>query len=775
MKALRTLYPYGLNEGTKEMGKDIPIGKLFPSLPRYGPRRAQTEQRRVNRFPEISDINSLLAYIKSFPASERGNKCRRFLEECKIKTVKALAKEASTLLASCNDKDKRWYDLIIDVLFTKTFKKEEKKSKKRPDSILPIFFDNKGLEYIQLGSILRTESVRNTLPRQLIEKDPPSIVYSLGKTIRNKIFNYKDTISSIDINDHATYGTGIRVCECQKHSEFIDKHHGHVITGNLKIIKNNKLRKLISKGPNFREPRSINWNRCKTEIFNGLDLCITSITVTNKNISVEDLQAWKDAVINKVDQKIQTIKHNVQPQGTNPILKQNEVIQHLNDLHSKYTIVPIDKAANNVALICKKYYVEVILREIGVLGEHSTTYSMSTESKEDIMEENLTYCKRLNLEVSERDHDLPCMYWLPKLHKNPSKARFIIASKHCSTKPLSKTVSSIFKLIYMQIENFHKKAKFMSHYNKFWVLQNVDPVLKNISLINRKKRAKSITTYDFSTLYTTLPHDKLISRLEGVIDVVYRGGDKTYLCVSKNGRAYWGKKFKGSVGFTKASLKMAVKHLIENCYFTVGNCVLRQDIGIPMGIDPAPFWANLFLYTYEEEYMSKLVTVDKEKARHFHSTNRFIDDLCTLNDGEVFGEVFQDIYPPELELKMEHSGKHGTFLNLDITVKDGVFVYKLFDKRDEFPFSIVRMPHMDSNIPQIIFYSALVGEFLRIARSTLLLDDFIPKAKDLLTRMRVQGSSEIRTRRSLTKLINKHTETFCSFNCTTEELLYHVI
>ena len=38
----------------------------------------------------------------------------------------------------------------------------------------------------------------------------------------------------------------------------------------------------------------------------------------------------------------------------------------------------------------------------------------------------------------------------------------------------------------------------------------------------------------------------------------------------------------------------------------VGNSLLRQKIGIPMGIDPAPFWANLFLYTYENEYMSKL-------------------------------------------------------------------------------------------------------------------------------------------------------------------------
>ena len=67
---------------------------------------------------------------------------------------------------------------------------------------------------------------------------------------------------------------------------------------------------------------------------------------------------------------------------------------------------------------------------------------------------------------------------------------------------------------------------------------------------------------------------------------------------------------------------------------------------------------------------------------------------------------------PELQLKVEYSGIHATLLNVDITIKDGVFVYKLFDKRDVFTFFIVHMPYIDSKIPKSIFYSALVDEFL---------------------------------------------------------------
>ena len=42
--------------------------------------------------------------------------------------------------------------------------------------------------------------------------------------------------------------------------------------------------------------------------------------------------------------------------------------------------------------------------------------------------------------------------------------------------------------------------------------------------------------------------------------------------------------------------------------------------------------------------------------------------------GGVFNDVYKEIYPRELQLKVEHSGTHSTFLNLDITVKDGVFI-----------------------------------------------------------------------------------------------------
>ena len=773
MKTLRTVYPYGLNERTKFMNKDSPIGKLFPSLPRHGAKFV-TQRSRTSTISRIADLDTLINSIYSFDKEIRSNECRKLLDSLRHPNLRKLAVEANSRLSTCEDHLKRWYDLLIDIYFTKVYIEEKDNIKKAPKHLLPIFFHNKGLKFIQLKKILRNSDVISELPDQLQSEDPPSIVYSLSSTIRSKIFNYRETVNDIDINDRVTYGTKLPNCDCQ-HSPFIDSDHGHIVTGDLRIIENQHLRKIISKGPNYREPRNINWKKCKEAVENGTDSFANTMSA-KYDLRYIDIVPWRNKVLQMVDAKIAYLKRKTKYCKVNPVLQRTDVIEYLQNLHSKFVLVPIDKAANNVSIICKRFYVEVMLKEIGILGEGNNTYLRGDLSKEHIIHDNVEYAKRLQLNVTDKELDLPAMYWIPKKHKQPTGKRFIIASKQCSTKQISSAVSNVFKLIYKQVENFHKKAKFLSNYNKFWVLQNCNPILQTLNRINRKKNAKSISTFDFSTLYTKLPHDKLIKELSEVIDFVFNSGNSKYVAISSFGKAYWSKnKPKTSIAFTKNSLKLAVKHLVQNCFFTVGNVVMRQAIGIPMGIDPAPFWANLFLYQFEQRYMSDLISTDKVKARHFHSTKRFIDDLCAINDGNLFGRVYRDIYPEELELKLEHSGTHASFLNLDITINEGIFVYKLFDKRDAFPFSIVRMPHMDSNIPESIFYSALVGEFLRIARSTLLLEDFQGKAKSLCQRMQSQGANRDITKRYLQKIISRHEEDFSRFTISSYDLIQQIL
>ena len=88
------------------------------------------------------------------------------------------------------------------------------------------------------------------------------------------------------------------------------------------------------------------------------------------------------------------------------------------------------------------------MKEIGILDAGNETYEKINKHPEEIIQDNLEYNTGLKLSNWSKDKSLPIMYWIPKLHKNPVGSRFLITSKNCLTKPLSKEVFNVFKRIY---------------------------------------------------------------------------------------------------------------------------------------------------------------------------------------------------------------------------------------------------------------------------------------------------------------------------------------
>ena len=155
-------------------------------------------------------------------------------------------------------------------------------------------------------------------------------------------------------------------------------------------------------------------------------------------------------------------------------------------------------------------------------------------------------------------------------------------------------------------------------------------------------------------------------------------------------------------------IKQSIRYLVNNCFFKLGDKIFRQVIGIPMGLDPAPFMANLFLYHYENKWVRGLKKISLQRARKYSLSFRF----TVL----IFERSCKEIYPPELQLNKEHFGDKVSFLDLCITKKDRQLSMNLFDKIDDFPFSIVRMPFSTSNIPSTMFFASIGAEILRISR-----------------------------------------------------------
>ena len=100
---------------------------------------------------------------------------------------------------------------------------------------------------------------------------------------------------------------------------------------------------------------------------------------------------------------------------------------YLKDLQSKYVIVPIDKAANNISIICKRFLCYATIERVGALGNPDPTYGISNINPADLINDDVILCERFGLTLDEGQKTLTIMYWTPKRHYTPSRARFIVS------------------------------------------------------------------------------------------------------------------------------------------------------------------------------------------------------------------------------------------------------------------------------------------------------------------------------------------------------------
>ena len=775
---LRTVFPYGLNDRVGDEYKSSDheglIGKKFPPLSRKHQRFARGSHNTKNNCNPKEFVKKFLHNLKHDLPN-----ILNFSRVSLLSMNKSSLKQIVIVLnEQMNNKDNenklQWITAALDIIESKIYKAPPVKPKRKPpNNLCKVLFDNKAIEYINLPRIFHEQSVKITLPSNITNFDTPTVVYNLESPMYSKIFNFNKFVSQLDIPTFLNDNT-ILPCNCAG-SEFIDDYHQHILTGNLKIIKNDKLRLLFRKGPKFRETKPINWDKARTNILVGINKCISdwcSKHGHHENVFNE----WKSKITESIDSRINILSEKITSPKNKLLCQDQTAMQHLKDLHNHYVITPIDKASGNVAIICKRFYARVLIKELELdkpNGAVKNTYLKASKTSDNIINNHKTFLKnKFNITIDDNNKNLPHMYWLPKLHKKPSKSRFIVAATNCSVKPLSKAVTAALKLLYNQIESYNDKCFYFSGVKSFWPIQDNSKVINSLNRINNRSKAKTITTFDFSTLYTSIPHDKLKNALREVINFGFKGGDKFYIGINKYGAKWVQNKSSCAITFDKSSLKLAINFLLDQCYFNVGNLIFRQVIGIPMGSDPAPFMANLFLYFYENKWLESTKKHSLYKARKFSNVFRFIDDLCAINDNLEFKNNFKNIYPPELELKQENiSLNEASFLDLSIKIADGKFHTCLYDKRDAFPFSIVRMPYLSSNMPSKIFYASVGSEILRLARTNTSKTDFIKSVKVLLSRMEKQGCKGNQLKKVLNKMYGRHVNYFQKFARTANEFI----
>ena len=113
-----------------------------------------------------------------------------------------------------------------------------------------------------------------------------------------------------------------------------------------------------------------------------------------------------------------------------------------------------------------------------------------------------------------------------------------------------------------------------------------------------------MSTYNFSTLYTTLPHHLIKDKLIDLINRTFIRENTQYLACNEecvffftsdvyNNRNLW----------SCQKVCDALVYLLDNIFIRFGTKLYRQTIGIPMGTNCAPLVADLFLFCYERDFM----------------------------------------------------------------------------------------------------------------------------------------------------------------------------
>ena len=428
----------------------------------------------------------------------------------------------------------------------------------------------------------------------------------------------------------------------------------------------------------------------------------------------------------------------------------------------KNVLVQADKAANNVIVVCKKYYLEVVVKEITA----TTTYEPVLDDRTKVICDHLKYMASNRIMVKPELQCLPSFYWLPKLHKQPYGNRFIAASYRCTTKPLSKLLTCCLNTIMKHFRQYCNGIYCKTGVNCFWVIENSQHVLNALNRINHFSSAKHSDSYDFSTLYTSIPHDSLKSALKSLIQEAYKVRDNSFLVVNNNGKGMWSDVPSTRQSLTEDKLISYVEYLIDNIYVSIGNKIYRQCIGIPMGTDCAPLLANLFLFFYEYRYMKSLIKNNISIARKFNNTLRCIDDLLVLNNNK-FDDAIKDIYPPELQLKKTTETPTAlSYLDIFIKIQCGKYSTTLYDKRDSFKFDIVNFPRMDSNIPCKPAYGVYISQVVRIGRICSSYHQFCERHHKLSERLIKQGFRYLELCKAFKKFARSHVDVFSKYDCS---------
>ena len=179
----------------------------------------------------------------------------------------------------------------------------------------------------------------------------------------------------------------------------------------------------------------------------------------------------------------------------------------------------------------------------------------------------------------------------------------------------------------------------------------------------------NIKSFDFSTLYTTIPHQKLKSRLSTIIrnSFLHKNVNRRYkyLVLGRKGPYLVREHSDWKSKITEEDIIRILEFLVDNIFVVFTGKVFQQIIGIPIGTNCAPLLSDIFLYSYEAEFIQSLRSTGRKRlTSHLNFTYRYIYDVLSINNPD-FENYLGQMYPSELDIKdTTESNTSASYLDL---------------------------------------------------------------------------------------------------------------
>ena len=158
------------------------------------------------------------------------------------------------------------------------------------------------------------------------------------------------------------------------------------------------------------------------------------------------------------------------------------------------------------------------------------------------------------------------------------KHRFIAFSSKCATKQLSSLLTKILTVIKTGVEKYCSIKTSHTGVNNMWILKNSTNLLSSLGHLG-VHRATSIQTFDFSTLYISIPHDLLKSRMNNIISNVFKhknGATRyTHIKVGRNKSYFTSDPLNGDNKYTAIDICKMTEFLVDNIYVRFGGQLFR--------------------------------------------------------------------------------------------------------------------------------------------------------------------------------------------------------